>query len=209
MSMTFDVFPGTSDIPLISQVLRKSNRYINDYLMRMGIDRQITLQCGLHTTGDMHMQSTYPDDRLSWTEDQYAWFFVDGVAGGADCYFWHHSDIDKQGWQEDLCSEKYSFTMKQRMQGCIANNHYWNIRRSAGQPAIIVLAYGMVAAAIASETHGLVYSGDGAWDYDSLPAEASDFLQHYFRPEMTTDTSLLDFTTSCIQSLQDMQNDLV
>ncbi len=33
-------------------------------------------------------------------------------------------------------------------------------------------------------TDGIVHSDDGAWNYNSLPARSSEFLESYFRPEL-------------------------
>jgi hypothetical protein len=58
-----------------------------------------------------------------------------------------------------------------------------------GQPAVINLAYGLIAGSLAEITNGIVHSIDSAWDYEHLPALPADFLSSYFRPEKTANAS--------------------
>jgi len=68
------------------------------------------------------------------------------------------------------------------MEKCFESGFYWAFRRSIGQPAIINLSYGLIAAAFTELTNGLIFSDDGAWDYAIFPTSADRFLQSYFNP---------------------------
>jgi hypothetical protein len=50
--------------------------------------------------------------------------------------------------------------------------------------------------------HGLVYSADGAWDYELMPAEPEDFLSWYFRPELAISDESRTRAEHCIDALR-------
>jgi len=48
---------------------------------------------------------------------------------------------------------------------------------------LMLLSYGLIAAAFTELTNGLIFSDDGAWDYAIVPTSANLFLQSYFNPQ--------------------------
>jgi hypothetical protein len=81
--------------------------------------------------------------------------------------------------------EKANAAEKQHViERCLGSPHHWLLRRSAGQPILVVLAWGMLGVALAELTDGVIDSGEaGPWDWAHLPATASEFLSWYLRPE--------------------------
>lgn len=79
--------------------------------------------------------------------------------------------------------------------------YYWSFRRSAGQPGIINLSYGLIAASLAKITDGFIYTDDGAWDYNCFPASADDFLSWYFKPEFAVRKQDNDLVQDFINSI--------
>jgi len=129
-------------------------------------------------------QPTNLDAPASWADDLYAWFYVLAAPGGTDAYFWE-IDEDAREMVVDECNVlELSEDRRAFILACLENDHYWHFRRSAGQPAIINLAYGLIAASVAEITGGFIYSVDGGWDYERFPATAEEFYQWYFRPEL-------------------------
>lgn len=57
--------------------------------------------------------------------------------------------------------------------------YLWQVKRTAGQPAIVSLFYGFVAMALARETDGFIYSDDGAWCYESFPTTWQNLYSEY------------------------------
>jgi|SRR5262245_39087394 len=82
---------------------------------------------------------------------------------------------------------------------CLANGHHWSFRRSAGQPAIINVAYGMIAGSLAELTEGFIYSDDSAWDYERFPATAQEFFSWYFRPDKAIKAEYAEWAARCIK----------
>jgi hypothetical protein len=94
-----------------------------------------------------------------------------------------------------MCASVWSMTNRVRygrISSAASNGmgHYWEFRRSAGQPGIVSVGYGFLAAALQSMTHGFIASFDGAWDEQRFPATADDFLSWYFRPEKAIDPEI-------------------
>ncbi|NOR62176.1 MAG: hypothetical protein GQ535_06755 [Rhodobacteraceae bacterium] len=77
----------------------------------------------------------------------------------------------------------------------------WSFRRSMSQPAIVNLSYGIIAATLAELTEGLIYSGDGAWDFQTLPATGRAFLDSYFQPECSVKHEMQEWAAQNRMSL--------
>lgn len=82
-------------------------------------------------------------------------------------------------------------------------NRLWSFRRSIGQPGIIVLSYGLISASVAELTNGILWSDDGAWDYERFPAESKDFFDWYFRPDKALDADKADWAKRCIDGIRE------
>ena len=83
--------------------------------------------------------------------------------------------------------------------GINAHGHHWSFRRSAGQPAIINVAYGMIAGSLAELTEGFIYSGDSAWDHERFPATTQEFFSWYFRPDKAIKAEHAELAARCIK----------
>lgn len=86
---------------------------------------------------------------------------------------------------------------------CLAVGHYWHFRRSIGQPAIINIAYGLIAGCLAELTDGFVFSDDSAWDWERMPALPSELFSWYFVPGMAINEDFRDWSSRCIESLRE------
>ncbi len=64
---------------------------------------------------------------------------------------------------------------------CLDLGRSWAFRSSAGNPCLITLAYGYLAAALAELASDFIYSANGAWDRDALPMSPDSFYASYFR----------------------------
>jgi hypothetical protein len=83
---------------------------------------------------------------------------------------------------------------------CLDLGRYWAFRRSAGNPCVITLMYGYLAAALAELTAGFIYSDDGAWHRDALPMRADSFYASYFRPGEAAKSAVWDHH-ACFEQL--------
>src|SRR5690606_29643367 len=109
-------------------------------------------------------------------EDQCAWFHVPGVNGGAAVFNRPLDEVDRSILKNEIRSGKnaeFNCVMQQSLQV----GRCWAIFRSSGQPAIIDVGHGFLAAALAELTEGFLHSVDSAWGYKLLPARPDDFLR--------------------------------
>lgn len=105
------------------------------------------------------------DAKGTWPDETYAWFQVGDIAGGTDAYYWPVDEVNLDYWHE--LAEGRRKARDELIRRCLNVGHDWSFRRSAGQRAIISIAYGLIAASLAALTYGFVFSDDSAWDWDS------------------------------------------
>jgi hypothetical protein len=140
-------------------------------------------------------------NRVSWDYDFYAWFFINGIPGGTDAYFWNIDDLHKEFMNYEMENNNNTLKYKDEIIKSMEIGYRWNFRRSAGQPGIIVLAYGLLSASLCELTDGLIYTDDGAWDYSLFPTTAEEFCMWYFRPELSRKHDDKKWAEECIASL--------
>lgn len=192
MSTTFEVYPGNKDIPSFSELLSNTEKEVNEYLKSINVTPNIKLGVEIQSIKD-HIKIPFQlTDKMIWEDSMYAWFYICDIPGGTDAYLYQHNNLDIEFLREELATNP-NF---RKYQSIIVNNiklgYSWSFRRSAGQPAIITLCYGFLAATLAKLTKGIIYSDDGAWDYKKFPADPNDFIQWYFRLEYIEEHSDID-----------------
>ncbi|GFN34084.1 hypothetical protein [Paenibacillus xylaniclasticus] len=137
-------------------------------------------------------------DTAAWS-DEYAWFYVvpseDG--GGTDAYYKFVDDLTVDIWDD---YGKYGDTYAD-VRRSLAIGHYWIFRRSMGQPAIINLAFGVLASALAELTEGYLFSDDGAWQ--GRPIRSYDFDPLYFNPDNADRLDKASWYENCLISILD------
>lgn len=193
MATTFDVYPSTAAIPTFGELIELASTRLSERLCCHGIDVRPELRVEVrHHRGHQEVPIT-PEDEMTWQRGQYGWFHVLGVVGGTDVDFRKIQEFDWTMWRELIETNERARGERSRIESCLATGHHWSFRRSIGQPAIINLAYGIIAASLAELTDGIIHSYDSAWDYDRFPAIAADFYEWYFNPEMTSDPDRADW----------------
>lgn len=198
MSTTFDVFSSTKEIPTFHDVLARSNQYLREYLERYHCLKHYEIDCRI-LRRDGKAIAYDKSAQASWDADAYAWFTVSGAAGGCDAYTSQVGDLETEGWFEDIIQMEQAAEKRANIEACLATGVRWTFRRSAGQPAIISLSYGLIAAAFAALTNGFLYSDDSAWNYELFPACADEFLQHYFDPSQADEYG--QWAKRCLEDL--------
>lgn len=205
MSTTFDVLPGTRYVPTVEQVVSGTELLLHNFLLGHRITTQYRLRfeilkeqrhevyrptvlnwMGKKRKVEPLSERRTPSgsDAFLWGKDEYGWLTMEDVRGGCDCYV----EEPLQPWDESCWSDEF---LKLQTSGrpfipidaMYKNDREWSFRRSAGQPAIINVVYGLLAAQVAKLTEGVIYTIDGAWRSDKLPAYADDFVQFYFQPD--------------------------
>lgn len=199
MSTTFDVLPRKNYIPTFSEIIELANSYINTYLQNIGIIEPVSILVNLHKKDESNVREIMMHEKVQWDDDSYIWFYLEGKPGGTDVYFWSFDETELDMWKEEISNNPRISKYAEDILTSINIGYHWNFRRSAGQPAIINLSYGLIAAALAQLTDGLIYSDDGAWDYSLFPTQVDDFISHYFIPEKATNSDYKEWAETCIK----------
>lgn len=92
-----------------------------------------------------------------------------------DCWYEIHSLREMDGYRPDFDA---------RIETAKKWNCRWHFHRTGGQPPVIFLAFGVIAALVAELTEGLISSDDVATGNNALPATGEDLLTWYFKPHM-------------------------
>jgi len=137
------------------------------------------------------------DDSMNWPDDSYAWFAVDNVVGGTDAYYDSVDELTREVWADYLKQDRLN-SLSETVNQCLAVGHYWTFRRSAGQPGVINLVYGLLAGSLAELTDGIVFSDDSAWVWDLLPIAGDEFLKRYFATGGTSNAEAEEWTKRCL-----------
>lgn len=205
MSTTFEVYPGSKKTPSFSELLQKTEKEVNNYLRDIDINKDIRMKVELQSTKEHIKEPFELMDKVIWDDSMYAWFSICEISGGTDAYFYQHNDLDIEFLREELENNQKFKKFHSIFDSNIKLRYKWSFRRSAGQPAIITLCYGFLAATLAKLTDGVIYTDDGAWDYKLFPADPDDFIRWYFRLEYITEHSDIDvdFVQKCLSSMQE------
>ncbi len=209
MSTTFDVFPSTPYIPTFEEAIALAEVKLQKFFTKLNLDIQLKINVDLHTRKPDIAIPTALESKAQWSKDYYAWFTVNSVAGGTDAYF---HDLNKEEANSREISQQIKLeTLQKRpkadqdeslIEGCLKQEHEWGFRRSAGQPGMIAVTYGFIASAFAELTHGLIYSDDGAWDSERMPALSSEFDDWYMRPELAIEKEYAEWAERCIDNIE-------
>lgn len=203
MSTTIQIIPTKTTDITFGQVIETSERHINDFLASVGIEQTIQLKINLHENSEKYVREIQLTDKFEWEEHEYIWFTIHGIVGGTDAYcsqIADNTDPDNPWWFfEDLeLNNKSVEDLEEKLEKAKTFNRTWSFRRSAGQPGIIALSYGLISASVAELTEGLLWSDDGAWEFERFPAESEDFLYWYFNPDKTINAEHADWAQRCI-----------
>ena len=191
------------------QVIETSERNINDFLNSIGLTQRIKLKVNIHDNNEKYVNDIRLSDKFEWNDNEYAWFAIDLIAGGTDgyCDKIKDNDIDPENpwWRlEDMeLNNKTVDNIKEKLEKSKSLDRLWSFRRSAGQPGIIALSYGLISASVAELTNGILWSDDGAWDYQRFPAHSKEFLEWYFRPDKAIKDENADWAKRCIDGIAD------
>ncbi len=211
MSTTFDVIPGTRVDVTTGELLRAAETSIHAYFDEFDITARISLSARL--IADDNTREFGDHDVLAWSHPRdYLWITIDGLRGGTDVYC---SPIERSDWDEEGRHPLYDFLecpayrseYDAILEGAVILNRRWYLRRSAGQPAAINLAYGLIASSLAELTGGLIMSNDSAWDYAIFPLPGAEFAKVYLRPGSAKGDNTRDWSNRCIEWMREELKD--
>ena len=110
--------------------------------------------------------------------------------------------IDEEFWNEEIKINENARFMEKKIWDSLKTGYSWRVKRTMGQPAVVNLYYGYLAIAIAVLTEGILYSDDGAWDYECFPIEGKSFEKEYLNLDKLNNITLKHSIESCLFSLK-------
>ena len=212
MSTTIEIIPVDTSEITFGQVISTSERNINNFLNSIGLANTIKLKVNVHEHNEKYVIAVQFEDKFEWNDNEYAWFAIEGIAGGTDGYCLQLKDevIDPENpwwiFEEIEANNKTIEDLKNKIEKSKSLNRRWSFRRSAGQHGIIAVSYGLISAAVAELTNGILWADDGAWDFERFPANSMDFLEWYYRPDKAIGGDYADWAQSCINGILDNFN---
>ena len=199
MSTAFQIYPHSNTLPTFKQVADNAAAEFKIYLEEIDVQTSPVLVFNIKCI-DTHLPRRFDyDEPFQWGEHEYLWIQIEGIAGGTDVEFSHIHEIWRGLLRDEFASLIDDASFGSYASECLATGYRWSFRRSAGQPGSIVILYGLVAGCVANLTKGVVFSGDGAWDYKQMPMTGTDLLCTYMRPDRTKKADLRDWAQRCIE----------
>ena len=192
MSTTIDVYPTINALPLVEEIRGRTQELFQTLLNRHGIGSTIEVKAFYPSSADIPIK--YVEIDTVWTPDLYLGFeySIDGIW---DSDSWPSCSFVED---DDRISEKYlvyPFDSKPehlglwyiveefedivpptRLAKILAQDHYWSDERNFGGPPAASTGYGLVCAALAEATDGILASFDCAFDEKHNGETAEEFL---------------------------------
>lgn len=192
MSTTIEVYPTVNALPLVEEIRGRTQELFQTLLNRHGIGSTIEVKAFYPSSADTPIK--YVEIDTVWTPDLYLGFeySIDGIW---DSDSWPSCSFVED---DDRISEKYlvyPFDSKPehlglwyiveefegivpptRLAKILAQDHYWSDERNFGGPPVASTGYGLVCAALAEATDGIIASFDSAFDDKHNGETAEEFL---------------------------------
>lgn len=192
MSTTIDVYPTVDALPLVEEIRGRTQELFQTLLNRHGIGSTIEVIAFYPSPSKVPIKDVEKD--TVWTPDLYLGFeySIDGIW---DSDSWHSCSFVED---DDRISEKYlvyPFDSKPEHLGlwCIveeledivpptqlakilAQDHYWSDEGNFDGPPVASTGYGLVCAALAEATEGIIASSDCEFDEKYNAETAEEFL---------------------------------
>ena len=192
MSTTIDVYPTINALPLVEEIRGRTQELFQTLLNRHGIGSTIEVKARYPSPADRPIE--YVEKDTVWTPDLYLTFdyLIDGIWDSASWPSCSFVEDDDRISEEDLV---YPFNSKPehlglwyiveefedivpptRLAKILAQDHYWSDERNFAGPPVASTGYGLVCAALAEATDGIIASFDSAFDGKHNGETAEEFL---------------------------------
>ena len=198
MSMSFDIFPTNAYIPKCEELKKLSQEMLRDYFVKENINFDIFLEFNVK---DIVSYKNINKDTLITNEKEYLSFNINKI-GETLVFYRKITDIDKKFWEEEIKLNEKANELKEKLAINIKLGYMWNVKRTMNQPGIVSIYYGFLAIALGILTDGILYSDDGAWDYNSFPIEAEEFKMEYLNFHKLQNKNIEEYIKKCKYSLK-------
>lgn len=198
MSISFEIFPTTKKIPKCEEVNEYSINLFNGFIQNENIVYDI--KCKV-TEVSFDSKKCKKPVFLTSNEEKYTIFNIN-EEGEIYVFYDKIEKIDEEFWNEEIKINENARFMEKKIWDSLKTGYSWRVKRTMGQPAVVNLYYGYLAIAIAVLTEGILYSDDGAWNYECFPIEGKSFEKEYLNLDKLNNITLKHSIESCLFSLK-------
>ena len=172
MSTTIDVYPTVDALPLVEEIRGRTQELFQTLLNRHGIGSTIEVKAFYPSSADIPIK--YVEIDTVWTPDLYLGFeySIDGIWDSdswPSCSFIEADD-------RYIVEELEDIVPPTRLSKILAQDHYWFDENNSDGPPVASTGYGLVCAALAEATEGIIASFDCESDEKYNGETAEEFL---------------------------------
>ena len=192
MSTTIHVYPTVDALPLVEEIRGRTQELFQTLLNRHGIGSTIEVEAFYPSPADIPIK--YVEKDVVWTPDLYLGFeyLIDGIWDSDSWPACFSVDDDMRISEKHLV---YPFDSKPehlglwniveefedivpptRLAKILVQDHYWSDERNFDGSPVASTGYGLVCAALAEATEGIIASFDCAFDDKHNGETAEEFL---------------------------------
>ena len=172
MSTAIDVYPTVNALPLVEEIRGRTQELFQTLLNRHGIGSTIEVIAFYPSPSKVPIKDVEKD--TVWTPDLYLGFeyLIDGIW---DSNSWHSCSFIEAD-DRYIVEELEDIVPPTRLSKILAQDHYWFDENSSDGPPVASTGYGLVCAALAEATEGIIASFDCESDEKYNGETAEEFL---------------------------------
>ena len=172
MSTAIDVYPTVNALPLVEEIRGRTQELFQTLLNRHGIGSTIEVIAFYPSPSKLPIKDVEKD--TVWTPDLYLGFeyLIDGIW---DSNSWHSCSFIEAD-DRYIVEELEDIVPPTRLSKILAQDHYWFDENDSDGPPVASTGYGLVCAALAEATEGIIASFDSAFDDKHNAETAEEFL---------------------------------
>ena len=172
MSTAIDVYPTVNALPLVEEIRGRTQELFQTLLNRHGIGSTIEVIAFYPSPSKLPIKDVEKD--TVWTPDLYLGFeyLIDGIW---DSNSWHSCSFIEAD-DRYIVEELEDIVPPTRLSKILAQDHYWFDENDSDGPPVASTGYGLVCAALAEVTEGIIASSDCESDEKYNAETAEEFL---------------------------------
>ena len=172
MSTAIDVYPTVNALPLVEEIRGRTQELFQTLLNRHGIGSTIEVIAFYPSPSKVPIKDVEKD--TVWTPDLYLGFeyLIDGIW---DSNSWHSCSFIEAD-DRYIVEELEDIVPPTRLSKILAQDHYWFDENNSDGPPVASTGYGLVCAALAEATEGIIASFDCESDEKYNGETAEEFL---------------------------------
>ena len=172
MSTAIDVYPTVNALPLVEEIRGRTQELFQTLLNRHDIGSTIEVIAFYPSPSKLPIKDVEKD--TVWTPDLYLGFeyLIDGIW---DSNSWHSCSFIEAD-DRYIVEELEDIVPPTRLSKILAQDHYWFDENDSDGPPVASTGYGLVCAALAEATEGIIASFDCESDEKYNGETAEEFL---------------------------------